>query len=82
MSKEVGKVQPRKTGGMPEAGGVHVYSQILLRPQVYQDMKARTALARKGIRGELGNKGKMIQGEAEGTEVRGAFGGKQVMTHI
>lgn len=51
-------------------------------PQVYQDMKARTTLARKGIRGELGNKGKMIQGKAEGTEVRGAFGGKQVMTYI
>lgn len=45
-------------------------------------MKARATLARKGIRGELGNKGKMIQGKAEGTEVRGAFGGKQVMTYI
>lgn len=32
VSKEVGKVQPRKTGNMPEAGGVNVYSQILLRP--------------------------------------------------
>lgn len=38
-------------------------------------MKARTTLPRKGIRGELGNKSKMIQGNVEGTEVRGAFGG-------
>lgn len=45
-------------------------------------MKARATLARKGIRGELGNKGKMIQGKAERTEVRGAFGGKQVMAYI
>lgn len=44
--------------------------------------KARTTLARRGVRGELGNKGNMIQGKAEGTEVRGAFGQKQVMTYI
>ena len=40
------------------------------------------ALARKKIRGELGNESKMIQGKAEVTEGRGAFGGTQVMTYI
>lgn len=29
---------------------------------------------KRNYKGEGGNKGKMIQGKAEGTEVRGAFG--------
>lgn len=65
-----GRLSPGRQENMPEAG-----------PQVYQNMKARMTLARKGIRGELENKSKMIQGKDEGTAERGAFGGLQVMTY-
>lgn len=45
-------------------------------------MKARMTFVRIGIRGELENKSKMIQGKDKGTVERGAFGGMQVMTYI